>query len=391
MACGHLGFTRDDLFSQPPSISDMVSPVSAEVRAVVAAFKGPADRRDAARDPGLPEQMVARLAISLLGAARAVKLAQMLNTKSAGGDESVSEAQPGGDRSSNEPAFAGNFAERPESSSSVEPQSQPWHHSMNRSGHKQTGSSHGAASVGGGHGCSVGNGDSGERNTSGSASPSAGDPDEHDKEEGQQESSVEENAHRIASDVVEALNDPDRPDFDQFYDENLRPTCDENRHVHVKDIGNSQLHIGPTDRTNGRDMYAQLSPATRRWLFGPDMSETVERSARTFLTDLYAESVGRKELATHGTLPRVEKDKLTGRIKGIRSDRTKGKTRGRITGGKIEKKALAAATELKRRMAVSVDPYEIKAFASDLDNICELYLMSMLKKIVDHQEEAPRN
>ena len=112
MGCGHIGVTRDDLFSEPASLAEMVSPVSAEVRAVAEAFSGSADQSGgSALEPSLAAQIGASLAISLLGVDGALKLAQALNAMSAGEDQSVTS------QSSDEPSETGSTAVRTETDS----------------------------------------------------------------------------------------------------------------------------------------------------------------------------------------------------------------------------------------------------------------------------------
>ena len=90
MACCHIGFTSDDLFSEPESLADMVSLVRAETRAVAEALTRTGDGSGRSA-PGLSlaAQIGASIAISLLGPNGALKFAQALNAMSASEDQSV--------------------------------------------------------------------------------------------------------------------------------------------------------------------------------------------------------------------------------------------------------------------------------------------------------------
>ena len=98
MACGHLGHTRDDLFSEPASLAEMLSPVSAEARAVAEAFTRTADQSggsSSAAQPSLGAQIGASLAISLLGVDGALKLAHAMNALAVSQHESGSSDSDG--------------------------------------------------------------------------------------------------------------------------------------------------------------------------------------------------------------------------------------------------------------------------------------------------------
>ena len=117
MGCGHLGHTRDDLQSEPMSLADLVSPVSADVRAVAEAFAGKAEQSAGAwsgSQLSLGAQIGASLAISLLGVDRALKFARFWNELGSNEDGSISRGP--GDKSSE----TDRSAERTEPDSSMQ-------------------------------------------------------------------------------------------------------------------------------------------------------------------------------------------------------------------------------------------------------------------------------
>ena len=178
MGCGHIGLTRDDLFSEPASLADMVSPVSAEVRAVAEAFTGTADQSGgSALGPSLAAQIGASLAISLLGVDGALKFAQALKAMSASEDQSVPS------ESSDEPSETGSAAERTETDSPKQSQSQSFGYWDGPTGGGDVGAGGGysyavspasetAVPVGAGH--HSGDGDAGTGHSSGSGDAGAG-------------------------------------------------------------------------------------------------------------------------------------------------------------------------------------------------------------------------
>lgn len=172
MGCGHLGLTRDDLFSEPASLTEMVSPVSAEVRAVAEAFAGATDQSGgSALEPSLAAQIGASLAISLLGVDRALKFAQAWNALSEGEDQSV----PSG--SSDESSQTDSAIERVEPDSSRQLESRASGYRGGSAGWDtgggDAGAGHGYAGSDSGGGGSAGS-DSGSGRSGGSDSGSGG-------------------------------------------------------------------------------------------------------------------------------------------------------------------------------------------------------------------------
>ena len=432
MGCGHLGLTKDDLFSEPASLAEMVSPVSAEVRAVAEAFTGTADQSGgSALGLSLAAQIGASLAISLLGVDGALKFAQALNAMSAGEDQS------GPSKSSDELSETGSAAEQTETDSPKQSGSQSseyWDVAIGggdvgvggRHSHMMSPASETAVPVGAGHGSGDGDagagtgssdssdpsgsdpyssgdgadgGDSGggnaggrfsgrddaggrdslggDGNIGGNGTPSASDPDDQGEEE-----KVTEYAKETVEDYKTGRG------FDRILDEHLNPTQNQLKHLHVKDIRERKkgmkpqkgkggnIHVGATNRVTGNQVLQRLLPVLEdRFPLLSDLSQKEIRSLSNQFTNEFAETVGRSELRAHPGLNR----NIT----------------GGVTQGKLKDSLLGAISDYKKREKIGNYQQDLETFGSgvvsDMEEAITLVQLVILQGIADIQDEDTKD